>query len=198
MTVRKLFCSRWMCQTGDTLKDDYRFPSRWGKEDRTIPPSTNSLPHSFIHFLICSILIKYILRTHSRRLFTKYYGDHQFQGRRYRTIKKKVKQKKERGKIWDENEHLLSETTLLLLLMFLISHFVPDLVLCAFNPLGYLIKITLLNSYYYHRSKKVNLNAIEVIGLECDSQDFNLGFLVWNALPSVYLLFSRKLLMSSK
>lgn len=32
MTVRKVFGPGWMCQTGDTSKDDYRFSSRWRKE----------------------------------------------------------------------------------------------------------------------------------------------------------------------
>lgn len=99
MTARNVFGPRWVYHTDDTSEDDYRFLSRWGKEDRTLSSGTNSLPHSFIHSLTHSISFKYILRTHSRRHFIKYYGDYQF-SRTKRTTK--GKQKRE-VKTWDEN-----------------------------------------------------------------------------------------------
>lgn len=45
---RKVFGPGCVHHAGDTSKDDYRFLSRWGRQDI----STNSLPHSFtdLHF----------------------------------------------------------------------------------------------------------------------------------------------------
>lgn len=86
---RKVFGPGWMCQTGNTSKGDYRFPSRWGKKDRILPSGINSLSYSFIHYFTHSILFKYILTTHRRRPFTKFQGDSQF-SRRKKEKKKNI------------------------------------------------------------------------------------------------------------
>lgn len=65
-----------------------------GKEDRTLQSGTYLLPHSFFDSLTHSISFKYILRTHSRRHFTKYYGDSQFSRKEKEKNKKKAEKRK--------------------------------------------------------------------------------------------------------
>lgn len=99
MTIRKTFGSRWMCHTSDTSKDDYRFPSRWGKEDRALPSCTNSIPHPFTPLHIQFHLnIFWELTAEDTSLNAV--GTTNFQGRRKRSIKEKQKEEKIKNQGW--------------------------------------------------------------------------------------------------
>lgn len=102
---RKVFGPGWMCQTGDSWKDDYRFPNRGEKKIGHYHQALiHFLTHSFtpLYIQLCLFTALFIqLRIHSRRRFTKYYGVSQFFEEEEREEHTENKKEKKRNIGWE-------------------------------------------------------------------------------------------------